>query len=199
MEKDYKEIVDHLYLFGYKDEAIDKICGWMIGSGLKSAEEKILYKKGNRTFEDFLNWYNSKDEKTLEVLKGDFIHIDDKLDVLALTELEGNRFVGTNGVTLQCYELKKDSRFCFDSEIQPIEARLKKNGIYYCMDCNDLEVITEDFNNNKKVEFNECNKKCNEVVDMIAKNLKDDNANSYERDVTSAAIDLLIQLVSKYE
>jgi hypothetical protein len=200
MEKNYKEIKEHLYLTGYSNEAIGKICGWLIGRGFKSADKAICYKKGSHTFEDFLNWYNGKNNNLPLIEKGDFVHIEDNVDVLCLTEQEGNFFIGTNGILLQRYELKDDSRFCSDEEVEVLEARLKKNGVRYCQDCNDIEVILD----NEGVTYNENSEewkqKCIDAVKVIVEHIdNDDSIGEYEKVVTTDALNLLIQISNMYE
>jgi hypothetical protein len=37
--------------------------GFLIGQGLKTPDEEITYLKGDKRFEDFSNWFNSKEVK----------------------------------------------------------------------------------------------------------------------------------------
>lgn len=61
--KTKEEVLKHLMEVGYGENASTKIMGFLIGQGLKTPEEEITYKKGKRTFEDFYNWFNSKEVK----------------------------------------------------------------------------------------------------------------------------------------
>lgn len=58
--KTFEEVELHLQTTGYKTEGIDKICGYLIGVGLKapSVEVKILI--GTGTFEEFYAWFNDE-------------------------------------------------------------------------------------------------------------------------------------------
>lgn len=56
--KTFDEVELHLLTTGYKSCELDKICGYLIGVGLKapSVEVKILI--GTGTFEEFYAWFN---------------------------------------------------------------------------------------------------------------------------------------------
>ncbi len=57
-----EKIVEHLTYTGYKDSAIDRICGFLIGIKIKDSQERFLFKRGQHDFEDFLNWVNCEGE-----------------------------------------------------------------------------------------------------------------------------------------
>lgn len=54
--KTIEEIKVHLTKTAYTEEAITKIMGFLIGAGLKEANEQLHVVYGASTFEDFLNW-----------------------------------------------------------------------------------------------------------------------------------------------
>lgn len=73
MEKNYNEIRYHLLNVGYTKEAMNYICGWLVGKGYKSVDEPIKYKKGDNTFYDFISYVNRNEDK--ENLYDSFVSI----------------------------------------------------------------------------------------------------------------------------
>lgn len=65
--KTKEEVLKHLMEVGYGENASTKIMGFLIGQGLKTPDEEITYKKGEKRFEDFYNWFNSKEVKKTEL------------------------------------------------------------------------------------------------------------------------------------
>ena len=59
--KTKEEIVNHLYNVGYTEQAMHKIVGFLIGSGIKEEDEVITLKKGSNDWHSFWEWYNSED------------------------------------------------------------------------------------------------------------------------------------------
>lgn len=58
--KTKEEVFAHLKSVGYLQSEISKIMGFLIGNGTKSAKELVHYRRGNRTFDDFLSWYQTE-------------------------------------------------------------------------------------------------------------------------------------------
>lgn len=58
----FEEIKVHLTKTAYTKEAITKIMGFLIGAGLKEADEQITVVYGASTFEDFLAWIDENDD-----------------------------------------------------------------------------------------------------------------------------------------
>lgn len=76
------EILDHLLKNGYSEQAMAKIAGFMIGKGLKTNDEIVLYKKGYLTFDDFWHWLVSEDKS-----KDDEVDIKNKYSILIIDSL----------------------------------------------------------------------------------------------------------------
>ena len=55
--KTREEVLKHLLENGYSEEGIGRILGFMVARELKPLDEKVKYKKGDRSFEDFYKWY----------------------------------------------------------------------------------------------------------------------------------------------
>lgn len=66
--KTKEQVFSHLKNCGYKKSEISKIMGFLIGNGTKAAKEPVRYLRGDGTFDDFLDWYQSEliDEETVE-------------------------------------------------------------------------------------------------------------------------------------
>jgi hypothetical protein len=60
--KTKEQVFAHLKSCGYKKSEISKIMGFLIGNGTKTAKEVVYYAQGDRTFDDFLEWYQSEQE-----------------------------------------------------------------------------------------------------------------------------------------
>lgn len=59
------EVLSYLKENGHTSSAIAKICGFMVGAGIKGDSEKVMFKRGSKTWEDFKDWYygDSKSNK----------------------------------------------------------------------------------------------------------------------------------------
>lgn len=64
--KTIDEIKKHLLEIGYDNDAISKISGFLIGSGLKKDNEVIRFKIGTNCWDVFKCWYDN-DEKVKEL------------------------------------------------------------------------------------------------------------------------------------
>ena len=66
--KTKEQVFAHLKSCGYKKSEISKIMGFLIGNGTKTAKEVVYYMRGEGTFDDFLEWYQSEelDESCVE-------------------------------------------------------------------------------------------------------------------------------------
>lgn len=62
--KTKEQVLQHLMEVGYTKKAINRIMGFLIGKDLKAIDEQITYKKGEESFEYFINWFNSEEKKT---------------------------------------------------------------------------------------------------------------------------------------
>lgn len=61
--KTKEQVLKHLMEVGYTKKAINRIMGFLIGKDLKTIDEHITYKKGEESFEYFMNWFNSEEKK----------------------------------------------------------------------------------------------------------------------------------------
>lgn len=58
--KTFKEVEMHLLTNGYKGCEMDKICGFLIGAGLKEPDYVMTIQYGEGTFDEFYAWYNDE-------------------------------------------------------------------------------------------------------------------------------------------
>lgn len=58
--KTFEEVELHLLTTGYKSSELDKICGYLIGAGVKEPDVELTILIGNGTFEEFYAWYNDE-------------------------------------------------------------------------------------------------------------------------------------------
>jgi hypothetical protein len=101
--KTKEEVLKHLKQTGYSKKSAFKILGFLTAKEYTEIGENIEFTSGERTFEDFVNWFNSKEvSKTkLETYKEivDFLmsnvkevpsywikHLNDHIDALKLIE-----------------------------------------------------------------------------------------------------------------
>lgn len=78
--KTLEEVQQHLANNGYTREAISRILGFLIGSGVKRYDEEILVKYGAKTFDDFFEWWNEEDSEEDKVLCDLMEYLSDKYD-----------------------------------------------------------------------------------------------------------------------
>jgi hypothetical protein len=61
MNRTKEELIKHAKEFGYTNDAINKISGFLIGVGFKDESETILWKIGSGTWGEFFAWYNGRE------------------------------------------------------------------------------------------------------------------------------------------
>lgn len=96
--KTKEQIIDHLLTVGYTEQATDKIMGFLIGSGVKEAEEVIKYRKGLHDWEEFWKWFNSN-ENTFKAVD----LVDSLIDDVTIASVIGD-----------CCLLSKKLNFLYD-------------------------------------------------------------------------------------
>lgn len=61
--KTKEEVLNHLKQTGYSKKSAFKILGFLTAKEYTEIGENIEFTSGERTFEDFVNWFNSKEVK----------------------------------------------------------------------------------------------------------------------------------------
>lgn len=65
--KTKEEVLKHLKQTGYSQKSAFKILGFLIAKEYTEIGENIEFTSGERTFEDFVNWFNSKEVRKTEL------------------------------------------------------------------------------------------------------------------------------------
>lgn len=60
--KTKEQIKKYLLKNGHSPKAMDKICGFLVGAGIKDSDEPVKFAKGTGTFDDFMDWYNCDED-----------------------------------------------------------------------------------------------------------------------------------------
>ena len=60
--KTLNEVELHILTNGYKLSEIDKICGYLIGAGMKDSDTELFFAIGDGTFDEFYVWFNGIQE-----------------------------------------------------------------------------------------------------------------------------------------
>lgn len=90
--KSKEEITKHLRQVGYDNEAIIKICGWLIGRGIKAIDERVQIRRGDNNFIFFIKWYNEEYVSFGDVKIGDYIKVYDD-EIMVVVHKSANDFV----------------------------------------------------------------------------------------------------------
>ena len=77
--KTKEQILEHCKNVGHTETARRQICAYLIGKGVKDKEEEILLKKGECTFDNFLEWFNPKTKTNNIKFESEIIDNHDKL------------------------------------------------------------------------------------------------------------------------
>lgn len=141
--KTLEEVKTHVFNVGYNQLAIQKIEGFLLGNGLLGEEFEMEYMIGERTFDDFRTWFNSKEEKKQEIDWsefgfGDFIHIQDGVDVVLLGAVCDGKLVGLDNDRVRVLSLTDESRPCNESEVDEFERELRAKGVLFSFECNEF-------------------------------------------------------------
>lgn len=65
--KTKEEVKKHLCLYGYSDACVSKIMGFLIGVGIKKPDETLRYRVGNRTWQDFYDWWEKEEQELTDI------------------------------------------------------------------------------------------------------------------------------------
>ena len=184
--KTLDEVKAHVNVVGYSQSAIDSIDGFLTGKDMLGEDYEMEYIIGKRDFYDFITWFNS-DEKPKEEIDwsefgfGDFIHVQEGIDVVLLGGIYGCYFACFNGEQATTLVLTDESRPCNEDEIEKLVRRLNDNGFNFCFVDNEFKPFTmcdccagckEETENSKEID--ELNKSYKELCE-IADSMSDDN------------------------
>lgn len=66
--KTKQQILEHLAQVGYAKTEAPKIAGWLVAKEITKVGEKVVYTDGEKSFGEFLDWYN---ESWVDIKKSD--------------------------------------------------------------------------------------------------------------------------------
>ena len=184
--KTLEEVKAHVDKVGYNQLAIQKIEGFLLGNGLLGEEFEMEYMIGERTFDDFRTWFNGEEHQETpidwsEFGFGDFIHVQEGIDVVLLGGIHGRCFACFNGEQAATLVLTDESRPCNEEEIEKVVKRFNANGLNFCFVDNEFKPYTmcnycagckEETENSKEID--ELNKSYKELCE-IADSMSEDN------------------------
>ena len=184
--KTLEEVKAHVNVVGYSKSAIDSIEGFLIGKDMLSEDTEIEYMIGDKTFFDFKTWFDSEVKKKSEIDWdefgfGDFIHVQEGIDVVLLGGIHGRCFACFNGEQATTLVLTDESRPCNEEEIEKVVKRFNANGLNFCFVDNEFKPYTmcnycagckEEIENSKEID--ELNKSYKELCE-IADSMSEDN------------------------
>jgi hypothetical protein len=177
--KTLNEVKSHVDVVGYNQFAINKIEGFLLGSGLLGGDFEMEYMIGDHDFDDFIKWFNSDSSKIQsfddDFAKGDFVHLSNGVNILLLSDIEEDSCVGTDGEKIKKYTLLNGTRPCYEDEIASVEAKLMANGIRFSYDCDDVKPMV-----------NRINTTDSDIIDKILSDIEDT-----AKEIKSRAIDIL--------
>lgn len=186
--KTLEEVKAHLAKVGYRRNEIPVIEGFLFGKGLYEGEEfEVEFIFGDNNFFDFKDWFDGEEEKNKPEIDwdefgfGDFIHVQDGVDVVLLGGIYGCVFVGFNGEQVVDLVLTKESRPCNEEEIDMMIRRLNAHGLNFCFVdnefkpcpiCNSCTGCKKETENSNEIE--ELNNSYKELCE-IANSMSEDN------------------------
>jgi hypothetical protein len=65
--KTKEEVIKYLETVGHSKEAVIKISGYLIGQNLKDNKERIRFRIGEQSFDDFYAWYTTEPDALREI------------------------------------------------------------------------------------------------------------------------------------
>lgn len=172
-KKTLKEIKAHCLKNGYATNEMFKICGWLVAKGIKDNKEPIPYKNGERTFDDFIAWFEGK--KNIEV-EGLYKVGEEVVWVRAL--LYGEKFIGTTsdastriyGIDEITGDSTEDERNVFNDELCNMHEEYEFD-VFGCFGCN--EVCLESDYDDDSLEY--ANKRFGLMMELVGKKFQQGN------------------------
>lgn len=86
-KKTIQDVKKHCIASGYGRKSVTQICAFLVGAGLKSTQDVLKFRIGEKTFEDFVKWYNAETEEIV-LERGRFVLIDNGAEVYPALILE---------------------------------------------------------------------------------------------------------------
>lgn len=142
--KTLEEVKAHVDKVGYNQLAIQKIEGFLLGNGLLGEEFEMEYMIGERTFDDFRTWFNGEEHQETpidwsEFGFGDFIHVQEGIDVILLGGIHDEKIVCVNDrCEVKRFVVTDETRPCNEEEIESLVKKMNERGINFCFVNNEF-------------------------------------------------------------
>ena len=183
--KTLEEVKAHLSNVGYKSNEIPVIEGFLFGKGLYEGDEfEMEFIFGDNSFFDFKDWFNGEDENKSEIDWsefgfGDFIHVQEGIDVVLLGGIHDEKIVCvTDRCEVKSFLVTDETRPCNEEEIEKVVKRFNANGLNFCFVDNEFKPYTmcnycagckEETENSKEIdELNKSYKELCEITDSMS-------------------------------
>lgn len=142
--KTLDEVKAHVNKVGYNQLAIQKIEGFLLGNGLLGEGFEMEYMIGERDFDDFRTWFNGMEKNKPEIDWsefgfGDFIHVQEGIDVVLLGGIHDEKIVGVNDrCEVKCFFVVDETRPCNEEEMESLIKALNEGEITFCFANNEF-------------------------------------------------------------
>lgn len=184
--KTLEEVKAHVNVVGYSQSAIDSIEGFLIGKDMLSEDTEMEYMLGDKTFFDFKTWFDSEVKKKSEIDWsefgfGDFIHVQDGIDVVLLGGIYDGNVVCCDAESIFKLVLTDQSRPCNEEEIESLVKKMNEREINFCFVDNEFVskqscegCIGCNVKEQLGYDFNELNKSYEDLC-KVADSMSEDN------------------------
>ena len=185
--KTLEEVKAHVNVVGYNQIALQKIEGFLLGNGLLGEEFEMEYMIGERTFDDFRTWFNGEEHQETpidwsEFGFGDFIHVQEGIDVILLGGIHYEKIVCVNDrCEVKRFVVTDETRPCNEEEIESLVKKMNAREINFCFVNNEFvskktceECVGCNVKEQLDYDFNELNKSYEDLC-KVAESMSEDN------------------------
>ena len=185
--KTLEEVKAHVNVVGYNQIALQKIEGFLLGNGLLGDDYEMEYMIGERTFDDFRTWFNGEEHQETpidwsEFGFGDFIHVQDGIDVILLGGVHDEKIVCVNDrCEVKRFVVTDKTRPCNEEEIESLVKKMNAREINFCFVNNEFvskktceECVGCNVKEQLDYDFNELNKSYEDLC-KVAESMSEDN------------------------
>lgn len=187
--KTLEEVKAHLNSVGYKNEEIPIIEGFLFGKGLYEGDEfEMEFIFGDNNFFDFKDWFDGEEEKNKPEIDwsefgfGDFIHVQEGIDVVLIGGIHNENIVCINDrCEVKCLLVTNETRPCNEEEIESLVKKFNERDISFCFVNNEFiskktceECVGCNVKEQLDYDFNELNKSYEDLC-KVAESMSEDN------------------------
>ena len=187
--KTLEEVKAHLAKVGYRRNEIPVIEGFLFGKGLYEGEEfEVEFIFGDNNFFDFKDWFDGEEEKNKPEIDwsefgfGDFIHVQEGIDVILLGGIHYEKIVCVNDrCEVKRFVVTDKTRPCNEEEIESLVKKMNAREINFCFVNNEFvskktceECVGCNVKEQLDYDFNELNKSYEDLC-KVAESMSEDN------------------------